>query len=194
MSNIFIGDSVTDCDRLTIPPYGHGWVNEIAKSGLLTKIINVGTSGHRLVDLDKRWQSDVLDNKPERLTINIGINDTWRRYDDNDPTTVEDFASRYDRLIASTLSQFEIDLVLCEPFLLHVRPEMVTWREDLDPKIAVVHELAKKYQAKLVKFDQMFNQLAASEGIAALAEDGIHPTQRGHEEMAKLWISTVLSA
>ena len=194
MSNIFIGDSVTDCDRISIPPYGHGWVNEIAKSNLLPNIINVGTSGHRLVDLDKRWQSDVLDNKPESLTINIGINDTWRRYDDNDPTSVEDFASRYDRLIASTLSQFEIDLVLCEPFLLHVRPEMATWREDLDPKIAVVHDLAKKYQAKLIKYDQMFAQLAASEGIAALAEDGIHPTQHGHEEMAKLWISTVLGA
>ena len=194
MSNIFIGDSVTDCDRISIPPYGHGWVNEIAKSALLSNIINVGTSGHRLVDLDKRWQRDVLDNKPELLTINIGINDTWRRYDDNDPTSVEDFASRYDRLIETTLSQFEIDLVLCEPFLLHVRPEMATWREDLDPKIAVVHELAKQYQAKLVKFDQMFTQLAASEGIAALAEDGIHPTQHGHEEMAKLWISTVLGA
>ena len=48
--------------------------------------------------------------------------------------------------------------------------------------------------AKLVKFDEMFTQLAASEGIAALAEDGIHPTQHGHEEMAKLWISTVLGA
>jgi lysophospholipase L1-like esterase len=96
--------------------------------------------------------------------------------------------------IETTLSKFEIDLVLCEPFLLHVRPEMATWREDLDPKIAVVHDLAKKYQAKLVKFDQMFTQLAAAEGISALAEDGIHPTQRGHEVMAKLWISTVLGA
>ena len=168
MSNIFIGDSVTDCDRIAIPPYGHGWVNEIAKSGRITNVINVGTSGHRLVDLDMRWQADVLDNKPERLTINIGINDTWRRYDDNDPTAVEDFAARYDRLISETLKEFKVDLVLCEPFLLHVRPEMATWREDLDPKIAVVHDLTKKYQAKLVKFDEMFTQLAAKEGIAAL--------------------------
>ena len=45
MSNIFIGDSVTDCDRISIPPYGHGWVNEIAKSNLLPNIINVGKIG-----------------------------------------------------------------------------------------------------------------------------------------------------
>lgn len=194
MSNVFIGDSVTDCDRTSFPPYGHGWVNEIAKSGQISNIKNVGISGNRLVDLEKRWQSDVLDHQPERLTINIGINDTWRRYDDNDQTSVEDFAARYDRLIASTLNQYEIDLVLCEPFLLHVRQEMATWREDLDPKISVVHDLAKKYQAKLVKFDQLFTHLAATEGIAALAEDGIHPTASGHKEMAKLWISTVLGA
>ena len=103
MSNIFIGDSVTDCDRISIPPYGHGWVNEIVKSGLIENVINVGTSGHRLVDLDKRWQADVLDNKPERLTINIGINDTWRRYDDNDPTSVEDFAARTSKTISSCI-------------------------------------------------------------------------------------------
>ena len=194
MSNVFIGDSVTDCDRLSIPPFGHGWVNEIFKSGKLQNVINVGTSGHRLVDLDARWQRDVLDNVPTRLTVNIGINDTWRRYDDNDPTSGEDFESRYDRLLQTTTDQFDLDLVLCEPFLLHVRPEMVSWREDLDPKIAVVHKLSAKYGAKLVKFDEMFTKLAATEGIAALAEDGIHPTQYGHKAMAKLWISVVLGA
>jgi lysophospholipase L1-like esterase len=194
MSNVFIGDSVTDCDRLSIPPYGHGWVNELANSGRLTDIINVGTSGHRLVDLDQRWENDVIGNNPIRLTINIGINDTWRRYDDNDPTSIEDFSERYERLIATTLEKFDLDLVLCEPFLLHVRPEMATWREDLDPKIAVIHNLASKYGSKLVKFDQMFTELAAKVGIDALAEDGIHPTQLGHREMAKLWIANVLGS
>ena len=194
MSNIFIGDSVTDCDRIAIPPYGHGWVNEIVKSGLVNDVINVGTSGHRLVDLEARWSQDVFANNPTRLTINIGINDTWRRYDDNDPTSVEDFAARYDRLLSSTIEKFNPDLVLCEPFLLHVQPVMATWREDLDPKIEVVHNLAAKYGAKLVKFDQMFTELAANKGMTALAEDGIHPTELGHQEMAKLWISVVLGA
>ena len=71
---------------------------------------------------------------------------------------------------------------------------MHSWREDLDPKIAAIHNLANKYRAKLVRFDQMFTELAATEGIATLAEDGIHPTQYGHQEMAKLWINRVLSS
>jgi hypothetical protein len=62
MSVVFIGDSVTDCGRDIEPPFGDGYVREISRTGILTsEIINVGTSGHRLVDLEKRWQSDVLD-------------------------------------------------------------------------------------------------------------------------------------
>jgi acyl-CoA thioesterase-1 len=78
--------------------------------------------------------------------------------------------------------------------LLHVQPEMATWREDLNPKIAAIHDLAEKYGAKLVKFDEMFTNLADKVGISALAEDGIHPTAHGHQEMAKLWLSVVLGA
>jgi lysophospholipase L1-like esterase len=193
--DIFIGDSVTDCDREVHPPYGHGWVNEIVKTGRLTDgVLNVGTSGHRLVDLAARWQRDVLDHAPKRLTINIGINDTWRRYDDNDPTSVESFHQLYDSLLSQTQAAHNPHFVLCEPFLLHVQPEMKTWREDLDPKIAVVHELAKKYSATLVTFDAMFTELAETHGIEALAEDGIHPTQFGHESMASMWLKTVLGA
>ena len=45
--NIFIGDSVTDCGREIEPPYGDGYVREIARSGKLAgQNINVGPSGH----------------------------------------------------------------------------------------------------------------------------------------------------
>lgn len=195
IKSLFIGDSVTDCDRELFPPLGNGWVNKIAQSGKLSgEIINVGTSGHRLVDLDARWNRDVLDYSPDRLTINIGINDTWRRYDDNDPTSAEDFHKRYDDLLTRTTKALDVQLVLCEPFLLHVQPVMSTWREDLDPKIAAIHELAKKYQAILIPFDGMFTELADTQGATALAEDGIHPTEAGHEAMSRLWLSKVLSA
>jgi len=192
MSNVFIGDSVTDCDRLTIPPYGNGWVNEIVKSGVLQDVINVGISGNRLVDLEARWNEDVFANNPKLLSIAIGINETGHRYQKNDITSTEDFAARYDRLLNLTISKFNLNLVLCEPFLLHVKPEMEEWREDLNPKIEVIHLLAAKYNAKLVKFDEMFSALSKFEEKETFAKDGVHPTQRGHLEMAKLWKRVVL--
>ena len=153
-TTVFIGDSVTDCGRLNLPPYGDGYVRDIVNSRKLDgEIINVGTSGHRLVDLIARWDEDVLAHNPTRVSIAIGVNDTWRRYDDNDPTSVKDFEMNYDEVLAKTKAACNPDFILCDPFLLHVKPEMETWREDLDPKIAVVHKLAKKYGAKLVQFD-----------------------------------------
>ena len=190
--NVFIGDSVTDCGRDIEPPFGDGYVREIARSGNLRgSIINVGTSGHRLVDLENRWQLDVLSHKPTLVSIAIGINDTWRRYDDNDPTTTEEFRERYLRVLTETKNSCNPLFVLCEPFLLSVKEEMNTWREDLDPKIQVVHEMAKEFNSVLVKFDDHFNSLAKSMPMEQLAEDGIHPTPLGHAEMAKLWLSSV---
>ena len=190
--NIFIGDSVTDCGREIEPPYGDGYVREIARSGKLAgQIINVGTSGHRLVDLEKRWQRDVLDHKPSLVSIAIGINDTWRRYDDNDLTSTQDFRDRYHQLLTLTRQTCNPQFVLCEPFLLSVRKEMNTWREDLNPKIDIVHAMAKEFSAVLVPFDSYLNNLATRVPMAELADDGIHPSALGHAEMAKLWLSTV---
>jgi lysophospholipase L1-like esterase len=194
MSNItvFIGDSVTDCGRLIEPPYGDGYVFNIANSGRLSgEIINVGTSGHRLIDLENRWNTDVLAHHPTLVSVAIGINDTWRRYDDNNLTSVEAFEDSYRRVLTATQAQGNPDLVLCEPFLLAVRDEMNTWREDLDPKIAVVHKMAAEFNAKLVPFDQRFNDLAREMSMSELAEDGIHPSKLGHQIMADLWLRTV---
>jgi lysophospholipase L1-like esterase len=194
MSNItvFIGDSVTDCGRLIEPPFGDGYVFNIANSTRLSgEIINVGTSGHRLVDLENRWNTDVLAHHPTLVSVAIGINDTWRRYDDNDPTSVEAFEESYRRVLTATQAQGNPKLVICEPFLLAVRDEMNTWREDLDPKIAVVHKMAAEFNAKLVPFDQRFNDLAREMSMSELAEDGIHPSKLGHQIMADLWLRTV---
>jgi lysophospholipase L1-like esterase len=194
MSNItvFIGDSVTDCGRLIEPPFGDGYVFNIANSTRLSgEIINVGTSGHRLVDLENRWNTDVLAHHPTLVSVAIGINDTWRRYDDNDPTSVEAFEESYRRVLTATQAQGNPKLVICEPFLLAVRDEMNTWREDLDPKIAVVHKMAAEFNAKLVPFDQRFKDLAQEMAMTELAEDGIHPSKLGHQIMADLWLRTV---
>lgn len=188
---VFIGDSVTDCDRIDIPPLGHGYVSLIAASGRLPfEIINVGTSGHRLVDLEARWQNDVVNHSPEILSVAIGINDTWRRYDDNDPTSVEEFEARYRRVLETAIEASHPHLVLCEPFLLEVRDEMQTWREDLNPKIDIVRRLAREFHATLVPFDQYLHDQLSQHSIQELAEDGIHPTALGHQLMADLWLDS----
>ena len=49
--------------------------------------VNRGVSGDRCQNLLERYQKDILEVKPDYLSIMIGINDTWRRYDSNDITS-----------------------------------------------------------------------------------------------------------
>ena len=92
---LFTGDSITDCGRSTsgnINFLGHGYPIFIASllganmPELELTFINTGISGNRVCDLRDRWQQDVINHKPDVVSILIGINDTGRRSSRNDPT------------------------------------------------------------------------------------------------------------
>jgi hypothetical protein len=72
-----------------------------------------------------------------------------------------------------------------------VRDEMNGWREDLDPKIEIVHAMASEFGAVIVPFDQYLNNLVKSTPISNIAEDGIHPSAFAHSQMAQLWLKSV---
>ncbi len=188
---LFIGDSVTDCDRNReqFDGLGNGFVKLIDESKLFSDpVLNRGISGDRIGNLEDRWQSDVLELRPQVLSILIGVNDTWRRYDDNDPTSAEDFTTRYRNLIIRTQSTLDFKLYLCQPFILPVREEMKEWLGDLNEKIQGIKSLAQEFDATYVPFGDYFNSMIAELGMEGLAEDGIHPTELGHELMAKFWL------
>ncbi|MDX6282530.1 MAG: acyl-CoA thioesterase [Kribbellaceae bacterium] len=187
---VFAGDSVTDCGRRDDPAgLGDGYVKNLYDElgPDRPRIVNAGISGHRAVDLVARWQTDVLAYEPDVVSILVGINDTWRRYDEDDPTSAESFEHSYREL----LDGLQAKLVLVEPFLLPVKEEQRAWREDLDPKIEVVRRLAAEYGAILVPADVEFNRQAATVGATTLADDGVHPTAAGHAFLADLWHRTV---
>jgi len=190
---VFAGDSVTDCGRRTdLDGLGDGYVRNLYDDlgERRPRIVNVGISGNRAVDLAARWSADVLTHDPALVSILIGINDTWRRYDEDDPTTPEDFEASY----RSLLDPLSCPVVLMEPFLLPVKDGQEEWREDLDPKLDVVRKLAVEYGAILVPLDVELTKHAASVGPEALAGDGVHPSAAGHRALADLWRRYVLDA
>ncbi|WP_329003945.1 SGNH/GDSL hydrolase family protein [Kribbella sp. NBC_00709] len=188
---VFAGDSVTDCGRRTDPDgLGDGYVRNVYDDlgERRPTIVNAGISGNRAADLAARWSADVLAHDPSLVSILIGINDTWRRYDENDPTTPESFEASY----RSVLDPLNCPVVLIEPFLLPVKDGQDEWREDLDPKLEVVRKLAVEYGALLVPADVELTKQAASVGPATLAGDGVHPSPAGHRALAELWRRYVL--
>ncbi|GAA2841571.1 GDSL-type esterase/lipase family protein [Kribbella solani] len=189
---VFAGDSVTDCGRRTDPDgLGDGYVRNLSVDlgASAPKIVNAGISGNRAVDLATRWATDVLAHDPSLVSIMIGINDTWRRYDEDDPTTPESFEASY----RSLLDALSCPVVMIEPFLLPVKDGQHEWRADLDPKLEVVRKLAVEYAAILVPADAELTKQAASVGAATLAGDGVHPSAAGHRALAALWRRYVLN-
>ena len=44
-------------------------------------MLNRGVSGDTVRELKARWQADVLNLKPDWLSVCIGINDVWQQFD-----------------------------------------------------------------------------------------------------------------
>ncbi len=196
---LFQGDSITDCGRDRSEPLsrGQGYMFLISSS-LEARypesrwvFLNRGISGNRVVDLAARWQEDCIDLKPDWVSVLIGINDCWRRFDSNQETSVEDYEDGYRALLRRTVTETQAKLILCEPFLIPHPPEIEQWRLDLDPKIHAVRRLAREFDAMLVPFDGAFASVATRREPSFWAHDGVHPSGAGHALMAEVWLRTV---
>jgi lysophospholipase L1-like esterase len=191
---VFIGDSITDAGRREDPEgLGHGWVRmvatELAQRGDQRPIVNTGISGNRVSDLRARWTVDALDHDPDILTVYVGINDTWRRYDSDDPTTAEAFESDYRAILKRAHDTVAPRLILIEPFVAPVTSAQRHWgEEDLDAKRAVVRRLADEVGAGFVPLAQVMEDAARQYGEEALAADGVHPTELGATLIAGAWL------
>ena len=193
---LFIGDSVTDSGWIDDPEdWGNGYVREVAAQlraahpGSGIRVVNRGTGGDRVRDLRARWDADCLAVVPDIVSVLIGANDTWRRFDADDPTSAADYERDYEHILARACEETTADLVLIEPFVVPVRPEQWLWRQDLDERIQVTRQLAERFDAVLVAADGMLAALARQLGDPRIVtDDGIHPSKTGHEALATLWL------
>ncbi len=196
---LFQGDSVTDAghSRADDIDLGHGYAMMTAAwfSALYpvrkARFFNRGIGGNRIRDLESRWQKDCLDLDPAWVSILIGVNDTWRRFDQNEITTPEMFETSYRSILELTVTRTRSRLVLCEPFLLPVLEGQAAWRADLEPKIAITRHLAGEYGAILLPLNEIFTRAAKSLPAEFWLRDGVHPTAAGHALIAQNWLKAV---
>jgi lysophospholipase L1-like esterase len=186
---VFVGDSITDAgrDRADAASLGDGYVGLVARALPGTRVVNLGVAGDRAVDLEARWERDVTPSAPDVLTVYVGVNDTWRRFDAGEATSAEAFEATYRRLLARVPGGAR--LVLVEPYLLPVRPEQHVWLDDLAGKREVVTRLAAETGAARVPQHRALTRAAAGPGAAALAPDGVHPTPAGSRIIADAWLA-----
>jgi acyl-CoA thioesterase I len=201
---LFFGDSITDCGRNRTTDagaddgLGTGYVRlaharlQAQLPSLNLRTTNRGIAGDRVFDLEERLQVDVLDLKPTVVSILIGINDTWRRYDSAKLTsTPEEFGASYRRILEKLTKELGATVILLEPFLLPVPEDRRAWREDLDPRIHVVRDLAVEFGAHYLPLDGLFAQVSARRPASFWLPDGVHPSAAGHGLIADAWVKLV---
>jgi len=188
MKILFQGDSVTDAGRSREDPHllGNGYPKYVAEllrqrwPDTTFEFLNYGVSGNRTRDLLERWQTDCIDPQPDVVSILIGINDTWRAFDQNDPTTVEQYESNYRSLMQQIKDHTDAKILMLEPFLIPADDVKANWRPDLDPKIHAARRLAREFADAYIPLDGLFAAACVNRDPAYWAADGVHPTAEGH--------------
>lgn len=195
---LFQGDSVTDCGRNRDNLFDLGVGYPLVISSLLyhrfadlnLTFLNKAVSGDRVENLTARWKADCLElsPKPTVVSILIGINDVWRRYDSDSPCSLEKFTEGYRGLLTDIKEKLGARIVMLEPFVNPYPDDRKAWREDLDPKLQAVRALATEFGAVLVPLDGAFAAAYARHPEGYYSADGVHPSYAGHGLIASEWL------
>ena len=186
---LFIVDSITDCGRFNAlhSPLGDGYVRRISELVAATQpelgltILNLGISGDTIRDLARRWERDVMRERPDWLCIKIGVNDMWRSVTGPpaEAVPVDEYEQTYRRLLEEVRGRLEAKLVLIEPFL--AEPDRADpFRTGLDRYRSVVAELAWQTGARYVGLQAAFDRVMVARTPGYWAPDRVHPTPAGH--------------
>lgn len=204
-SLLMIGDSITDCGRARPigeaigGNLGNGYVALV--NALLgaacprrnIRVRNVGIGGQSVRDLALRWESDVLDLKPDWLSIMIGINDVWRQFDEplqiEKQVFLEEYSATLERLVRETRPRLK-GLVLMTPYFLEPNRDD-PMRAMMDRYGAAVRGVAERYDAIFVDCQAAFDDILSVAHPMALAGDRVHPTLTGHMILARAFLEAV---
>ncbi|MBR0463031.1 MAG: SGNH/GDSL hydrolase family protein [Clostridia bacterium] len=206
---LFQGDSITDAGRYRETDHettsmGGGYPL-LLKARLMTDhpseyhIINRGVSGDRIVDVYARMLRDIVNLKPDYLSILIGVNDVWHGIGDNPNGVAADkFEKIYDMLLSELRDMLpDCWFIILEPFVL---PGPATLSDAANPnrwetfstevplRAAAAKRVADKHKSAFVPLQDMFDKRCETAEPTHWLRDGVHPTEAGHECIAREWM------
>ena len=188
MKILFQGDSVTDAGRDRSNPSDMGEGYPRYASAMLQdafpdtefEFVNLGISGNRTEHLVARLETDLLEIRPDVVSILIGINDVWHHHAfEFVETTDEQFERNYRTVLDAVKARTSARILLIQPFLLEsVDPAKQELCEELARKKAIVKRLADEYADAYLPLDEVLHGMTEEEP-AYYAVDGVHPTPDG---------------
>ena len=190
---LFIGDSITDCGRRDAhAPLGHGYVRKITE--LITAkyperritYVNKGIGGDIVEGLESRWDTDVIAEKPDWLSVKIGINNASRQHGAGVSTEeyLPVWEACYHRILTRVKNELDAPIFLFEIF--YIEEDVETPRPlAVEAYNESIHRLAEEFDARLIPTNAAFDlAVAARPGALWTTQDGVHPNAEGHTLMA----------
>lgn len=201
---LFYGDSITDCGRKYEKLFdaGKGYA-AFVKSELTYKypmqyeFINKGISGNRVVDLYARKKVDLINLKPDYVSMLIGVNDVWHEVDLKNGVDAKRFEDVYIMLIEDIKAALpKTKIFIMEPFCLKGTATVSednetrweTFKTETPIRAAAARRVAEKFNLPYIKLQNILVDAAQKTSNAYVLEDGVHPSTYGHTIIAKEWI------
>ena len=189
---VFLGDSITDAERLWIPEYnglGNGYVQLLAEklSNNFT-VINKGHDSFTLPFLLRNLTTDCLSLSPAAVSILIGINDVGVAKNTGKSLRAQEFAYNYDTLIRRLLEASISSVFLLSPFVFSRPQEYLNWLPEVREVENTIEALSRQYQLPFLPLQERMQESEKQYGTEMLTPDGIHLTPFGHELLAKWWL------
>ena len=203
---LFQGDSITDCARKRedITSTGMGYATMV--KGQLGyenpgeyEFINKGISGNRIIDVYARIKTDIINLKPDYMSLLIGVNDVWHELGGKcNGVSAEKFERLYDMLIEEILTALpDIKIMILEPFVLEAAATTATeeeperwnyFRTEVPLRAAAAKRIAEKYGLPFVALQDKFDDACKSAPAYYWLKDGVHPTPMGHWIIKNEWL------
>ena len=205
---LFQGDSITDASRSreNDKNMGCGYANMVAgelgaNEPYQYKFFNRGISGNRIVDLYARIKQDMINLKPDYMSILIGINDVWHDYTRQNGVSAEKFELVYGLMIEELKQALpELKIMILEPFVL---PGSDTANTEEHPhrwdyfcaeaklRSEAAKRIAEKYDLPFVPLQDALTKANADAPYSGYwLRDGVHPTPAGHALIKRAWLQT----
>lgn len=198
---LFQGDSITDCRRNRESDMYHalgaGYAFNVA--GVLGydfpaeyEFFNRGVGGNRIVDVFARMKADILNLKPDYMSLLIGINDVWHEVNKKNGVPEKRFEKVYDLLISEILSELpDLKIMILGPFVTKGEATEEAWdffREETKKRAEIAKKIADKYNLKYVPLQEKFDEAIKIQPEPYWTYEGVHPTPCGHRIIMKEWL------
>lgn len=202
---LFQGDSITDAkrDRENDNYLGSGYATMVAgQLGLehpgKYRFMNRGISGNRVSDLYARIKRDIINLKPDYMSILIGVNDVWHEISSQNGLSEQKFEIVYDLLICELLEELpQLKIMILEPFVLpgtatEATPENPRrwdlFHTEVPRRAAAAKRIAEKYGLPYIPLQSHFDNACTLAPASDWLIDGVHPTPMGHALIKQQWM------